>query len=201
LFFNGGSALIFNPRKNGAAKVVMNNLIAPSAAALFAGFFKGRITGTHSYVTRYDVGTICNGIIVGLVASTASCDRTDPWASVVIGIVGALFYSIGVLLIDKYHIDDPLEASPVHLGGGSWGIICVAFFDTENGLFYNPKQGIKLLGVQLLGLLAIIAWVSFWSITLFLTLKRFNLFRVPKEIEIVGLDIAEMGGVNEEIYS
>ena len=77
----------------------MNNLIAPASAALFAGFFKGRITGTHSYVTRYDVGTICNGIIVGLVASTASCDGTEPWASVIIGIVGALFYSIGVLLI------------------------------------------------------------------------------------------------------
>jgi hypothetical protein len=32
-------------------------------------------------------------------------------------------------------------------------------------------------------------------------LNRFHLFRVPKEIEIMGLDIAEMGGVNEEIYS
>jgi len=129
LFFNGGSALIFNKRKNGPAKVIMCNLIAPSTAALFAGFFKGRITGTHSYVTRYDVGTICNGIIVGLVASTASCDATEPWASVFIGIIAALFYSIGVLLIDKFHIDDPLEASPVHLGGGSWGVLCVGIFN------------------------------------------------------------------------
>lgn len=201
LFFNGGSALIFNKRKNGPAKVIMNNLIAPSTAALFAGFFKGRITGTHSYVTRYDVGTICNGIIVGLVASTASCDATEPWASVIIGIVGAFFYSVGVLLIDKYHIDDPLEASPVHLGGGSWGIICVAFFHTEKGLFYNPAEGIKLLGIQLLGLFAIIAWVAFWSILLFSILNKYKLFRVPKEIEIMGLDIAEMGGVNEEIYA
>ncbi len=178
----------------------MNNLIAPSSAALFAGFFKGRITGTHSYVTRYDVGTICNGIIVGLVSSTASCDATEPWASVFIGIIGALFYSIGVLLIEKFHIDDPLEASPVHLGGGSWGVLCVAFFNTEKGLFYNPKEGIKLLGIQLIGLIAIIIWVSFWSLIIFNTLNKFNLFRVPKEIEIMGLDIAEMGGVSEEIY-
>lgn len=125
----------------------MNNLIAPSSAALFAGFFKGRITGTHSYVTRYDVGTICNGIIVGLVASTASCDATEPWASVIIGIVGALFYSIGVLLIDKFNIDDPLEASPVHLGGGSWGVLCVGIFNIDNGLIYNPRAGIKLFGI------------------------------------------------------
>ena len=44
-------------------------------------------------------------------------------------------------------------------------------------------------------------WVSFWSILLFSVLNRFGLFRVPKEIEIMGLDIAEMGGVNEDVYS
>lgn len=32
-------------------------------------------------------------------------------------------------------------------------------------------------------------------------LNKFKLFRVPKEIEIMGLDIAEMGGVPEEIYA
>ena len=143
LFFNGGSAIIFSPRKSGAAKVIMNNLIAPASAALFAGYFKGRITGTYSYVEKYDVATVCNGIIVGLVASTASCDGTEPWASVIIGIVGALFYSIGVLLINKFGIDDPLEASPVHLGGGSWGTLCVGLFNQDIGLFYNPKEGIK----------------------------------------------------------
>jgi ammonium transporter, Amt family len=201
LFFNGGSAVIFSERKNGAAKVIMNNLIAPASAALFAAFFKARITGTYSYVEQFDVGTICNGIIVGLVASTASCDGTEPWASVIIGCVAALIYSIGVLLINKFGIDDPLEASPVHLGGGAWGTLVVGLFNQDKGLFYNPSEGIKLLGIQALGLVSIIVWVSFWSILLFSTLNRFNLFRVPKEIEIMGLDIAEMGGVNEEIYS
>ena len=80
---------------------------------------------------------------MGLVASTASCDGTEPWASVIIGIVGALFYSIGVLLINKFGIDDPLEASPVHLGGGCWGTLCVGLFNQDIGLFYNPKEGIK----------------------------------------------------------
>ena len=179
----------------------MNNLIAPASAALFAAFFKARITGTYSYVEQFDVGTICNGIIVGLVASTASCDGTEPWASVIIGCVAALIYSIGVLLINKFGIDDPLEASPVHLGGGAWGTLVVGLFNQDKGLFYNPSEGIKLLGVQALGLVSIIIWVSFWSILLFSTLNRLNLFRVSKEIEIMGLDIAEMGGVNEEIYS
>jgi Amt family ammonium transporter len=109
----------------------MNNVISASSAGLFAGFFKGRIVGTHTFVTRFDVGTLCNGIIVGLVSCTASCDKIEPWAAFIIGIVGAFIYSCGVLIINKLGIDDPLEASPVHLGGGTWGVICVAFFNNE----------------------------------------------------------------------
>lgn len=139
LFFNGGSAQIMSKRKNGPAKVVMNNVISASSAGLFAGFFKQRIVGTHTFVTRYDVGTLCNGIIVGLVSSTASCDKVEPWAAFIIGIIGALIYSLGCLAISKLNIDDPLEASPVHLGGGTWGVICVAFFNNEIGMFYNPS--------------------------------------------------------------
>lgn len=32
-------------------------------------------------------------------------------------------------------------------------------------------------------------------------MKRFNLLRVPKEIEIIGMDISELGGVSEEVYA
>ena len=39
-----------------------------------------------------------------------------------------------------------------------------------------------------------------WAAPLFLTMKKFNLFRVPKEVEIIGLDISELGGVNEDVY-
>lgn len=201
LFFNGGSAIIFNPRKSAPAKVIMNNVISASSAGLFAGFFKQRIVGTHSFVTRFDVGTLCNGIIVGLVSSTASCDKTEPWSAFIIGIIGALIYSLGCLTINKLNIDDPLEASPVHLGGGTWGVICVAFFNNELGLFYDPGRGIKQLGLQALGAVAIFLWVSFLSIPLFLILNKLNLFRVPKEIEIIGLDISEMGGLSDDMYS
>lgn len=32
-------------------------------------------------------------------------------------------------------------------------------------------------------------------------MKRFDLLRVPKEIEIIGMDISELGGVSEDTYS
>lgn len=77
----------------------MVNVISASSAGLFAGFFKQRIVGTHSFVTRFDVGTMCNGIIVGLVSVTASCNQIEVWAAFIIGIIGALFYSVGCLLL------------------------------------------------------------------------------------------------------
>ena len=102
-----------------------------------------------------------------MVASTAGCDAIAPWASVIVGAVAAIIYSFGVVIIDKLHIDDPLEASPVHLGGGIWGTLVVAIFNQEKGLLYDPKEGIKLLAIQVIGLLAIFLWVSFWSILIF----------------------------------
>lgn len=143
LFFNGGSAPIFFPRKNGPAKVIMINVVSASAGGLFAVFVKPRIVGTYSFVTRYDTGTLCNGIIVGLVSCTASCDKIEVWSAFIIGTVGSLFYSLGCLLLKNTGIDDPLEASAVHLGGGTWGVLAVAFFNTERGLFYNGTLGIK----------------------------------------------------------
>ena len=146
LFFNGGSAVIFNPRKNGPAKVIMINVLSAAAGGLFAVFVKPRICGTYSFVSRYDPGTLCNGIIVGLVSCTASCDKIEVWSGFVIGTIGASFYSVGCLLLAYFHIDDPLEASAVHLGGGLWGVLAVAFFNNEVGIFYSGIQGFRQLG-------------------------------------------------------
>lgn len=99
LFFNGGSALIFNERKSAPAKVIMCNVISGAAGGLFAVFFKPRICGTYSYVSQYDPGTICNGIIVGLVSCTGSCDKIEVWSAFIIGTVGSTFYSVGCLLL------------------------------------------------------------------------------------------------------
>lgn len=79
--------------------------------------------------------------------------------------------------------------------------MAVSLFNNEIGLFYNGTTGIKQVGLQLLGAVSIAAWVTLITVPFFLTMKRFDLLRVPKEIEVVGLDISELGGVSEEVYS
>ena len=77
LFFNGGSTMnMFAPRSEGAAKIMMNTLIAGSTGGLVSSFLKPLIMGTYSSSNRYDVGALTNGILAGLVSITGACDRT-----------------------------------------------------------------------------------------------------------------------------
>ena len=76
LFFNGGSTFtMFAPRKNGASKVIMITMLSGYTAGLVSKFLKPFVMGTYSHSSRYDVGALANGILVGLVAVTGVCDR------------------------------------------------------------------------------------------------------------------------------
>ena len=77
----------------------------------------------------------------------------------------------------KLKVDDPVGAVAVHFGNGVLGTICVGLFacgtDTmpeAQGLFYGG--GFHLLGVQLLGLLAIGAWTAVTMCITFFIIKR-----------------------------
>lgn len=35
------------------------------------------------------------------------------------------------------HIDDPLDAFPVHAGGGTVSVLVVGWFDRDLGIFYG----------------------------------------------------------------
>lgn len=53
----------------------------------------------------------------------------------------------------------------------------------------------------MLGAGSIALWVTAITVPFFLLMKKLDLLRVPKEIEVVGLDISELGGVSEEVYT
>jgi ammonia channel protein AmtB len=62
-----------------------------------------------------------------------------PIAAGAIGILSAIFYmSLSTLLL-KIRVDDPLEATGVHAGGGLAGLIGAALF-MNNGLAYGLYQ-------------------------------------------------------------
>ena len=133
-----------------------------------------------------------NGALAGLVAITAGCDTVTPGGAVIIGAVAGVILVFGVEFIDqKLRIDDPVGAVSVHGLGGAAGTLMVGLFSTNGGLFYGG--GAHLLGVQALGVLAVMAWAMGTGFILFKILKSTIGLRVSRRIEEEGLDIYEHG--------
>jgi len=139
-----------------------------------------------------DVSMTLNGSLAGLVAITAGCDVVSPVGAFFIGLIAAFVVVFGIEFIDKtLKIDDPVGAIGVHGFCGATGTILVGLFSLDKGLFYG--HGASFLGVQLIGVVAVIAWVAITMTILFNVIKATVGLRVSKEEEITGLDIEEHG--------
>ena len=201
---------------NGAAAVTVEELgsifvtttIAPAIATVVCMVF------TWIKYGKPDVSMCLNASLAGLVAITAGCDVCDAFGSIIIGAVAGLLVVFGVWFLDyKLHIDDPVGAVAVHCLNGIWGTIAVGFFATEtapayargygDGVAYGANQiageglfyggGFKLLGIQLLGVLCIIAFTAVTITLTFMAIRAIFGLRVSEEEEITGLDVTEHG--------
>jgi len=118
-------------------------------------------------------------------------------------IAGVLYLAVSNLLI-RLKLDDVVDAVPVHLGGGVWGILAVgllseptlteqAFGTSQHpGFFYSLSEGhsdARLLACQVIGLLFVIGWNLVTMTPFFLALNAANLLRTHAVEEIVGLDM------------
>lgn len=149
-----------------------------------------------------------NGCLTGLVAITAGCATVDTWAAVVIGFFAGLFYLLGSKLLIRLRIDDAVDAIPVHMIGGAWGVISTGLFSNpqrmevaygrgeHGGWFYEWSSGgdFTFLGIQLIGVVMIFVWTSIMMGIYFYVLNMFGLFRISKLEEEVGMDISRHKG-------
>lgn len=111
--------------------------ISSAFSAFVSVIIKPFLMGTtHKRSTKYDCLTLCNGALVGMVAISGVVDGVENWGAVIIGAISAVWYVLTVLLLDFFHIDDPLEVVPVHLAGGIWGLWATGFFFTTRGALF-----------------------------------------------------------------
>ena len=196
--FNCGSTVtISGDNTNLIGKIGMNTSISAAAGGftcfMFNYFYVSstKKVGDQDYEI-YSMTSLCNGILAGLVGITAGCDAVASWAAFVIGIIAAFIYIGYNKLISWLKIDDPLDACPIHMGAGSWGVVAVGWFHTEKGILYGESA--KLFGVNLLGVVVIFAWTGFWTIACFYVLKCFDLHRLSEKDEETGIDTKYCGG-------
>ena len=69
---------------------------------------------SYSFDGLQDLSSMSNGILAGLVSITAPCSATEPWAALVIGMIGGVVYYFACKLLDKLEVDDVVLAIPVH---------------------------------------------------------------------------------------
>lgn len=188
--FNPGSSLE-------AATYVGHTALTTNLAACTA-------TIVTMFVTWYrygkpDISMTLNGTLAGLVAITAGCHVIDYYGSIIVGAVSGVLVVFGIELLDKkFHIDDPVGAVGVHCLNGIWGTIAVGLFATKTpvtsavtGLFYGG--GFKQLGIQLLGITAVVLWVGITSFIMFKVIAKTMGLRASAQEELGGLDIGEHG--------
>ena len=137
-----------------------------------------------------DISMTLNGSLAGLVAVTAGCDVVTPTGAFFIGLIAAFVVVFGIEFVDQVlKIDDPVGAVGVHCFCGAVGTLLTGLFDKENGVFYGG--GFHMLGIQLLGVVSVILWVTITMVIVFNLLKHTIGLRASVEEETKGLDVTE----------
>ena len=175
--FNGGSQLALGAAADavGMSHVLVNTNLAAAAGVMASLACSKRILG------RTDLVAGLNGAIAGLVSITAGPDLVDHHWAVIIGAIGGIICTLGMKFLETVKLDDVVGAVPAHLFAGIWGTLVVSAVGDGN------------FGVQLLGVVAIGAFVFLTSLLLWKLLDLAIGARVSTKVEQLGQDIGELG--------
>ena len=188
--FNGGSTVSME----GDSIVAAGNIFVTTNLAAAVSTVTVMIITWIRY-KKPDISMTLNGSLAGLVAITAGCDAVNPFGAFFIGLIAGFAVVFGIEFIDKVlKVDDPVGAVGVHGVCGALGTILVGLFSVSDGLLYG--HGFGQLGVQALGVVSVMAYVSIAMIIVFSLIKKTVGLRADKEEEIRGLDITEHGLVS-----
>ena len=181
--FNGGSALA----ANGTAVLAMfNTHLAASGAAIvwmMIEYFK---------TSKFSTVSLASGALAGLVAVTPAAGFVEPWAALIMGAISSVACFFVLSWRSNSKVDESLDAISIHGTGGILGAILTGIFATigSSGLLLgNPGQ----IWIQTVGVLVTIGYSFVVTIALAWVLNKLIGFRVPQDVEYVGLDISQHG--------
>ncbi|GLT08882.1 ammonium transporter [Sulfitobacter porphyrae] len=176
--FNGASQLAMGTLEDvdAVAQIFANTNMAAAAGAVAA------LILTQVLYRKVDLTMVLNGALAGLVSITAGPLDPTLFGALWIGAVGGVIVVFAVPFLDKLKIDDVVGAIPVHLVAGFWGTLVVPVY-TDGTSFVT----------QIIGFVAIGAFVFISSFIVFSILKAVMGIRVSEEAEIQGLDTTELG--------
>ena len=185
--FNGGSTLSFDDQ---SPRIIVQTILAGTTGLLSAG-----ILGWY-YNKMPRVETMINGSLAGLVSITAGCNVMSTPSAALIGAIGGAVMLLATNLMNRWHIDDGVDAVAIHGACGAWGTLSVALFGQLDVLGTGLSRYAQL-GVQLLGVGVGFVWAFGVSYILLSLLNRITPLRVTVEEEELGLNVSEHGAKTE----
>ena len=212
--FNPGSALLLDNENVGviAAHAAVSTALSGAMGGISALFTNLYIEERRTGEPNFSLVMAMNGSLSGLVAVTSGCALMEPWSALITGLVAGWLYMFSSSLLIRFRIDDAVDAIPVHMACGIWGMIATGLFASPRkmelaygnsehvGLFFSWGRGssdASLLGCQILCILFIIGWTLFTMMPFFIWLNYKGWLRSDSLEELVGLDISYHGEINE----
>jgi ammonium transporter, Amt family len=186
--FNAGSAL----GANGLAALAFVNTHVSAAAGAFSWVFiewwqRGRPTM---------LGFV-SGLVAGLVAITPAAGYVSVLAGMCIGLLAGIACYGAVLLKERLHYDDSLDAFGVHGVGGILGALLTGVFAQKalnaagnDGMLYGRSEQ---LWWQLVGVVAAGAYAAVMTYVILKLVDKLIGLRVERDEEREGLDATQHG--------
>jgi Amt family ammonium transporter len=193
--FNAGSTLAGSDFRIGV--VATNTMLAGGAAAFSSWLYMWFRYG------KPDISMSANGLLAGLVAITAPCAFVTSLSAVVIGAIAGVLVCLSVFFIERVlKVDDPVGAVSVHGVNGAWGVLALGLFadgtygdglngvsGAVKGLFYGDSSQFV---AQVIGTVTNVVFVFVVMFVFFKVLDMIIPLRVDPELELEGLDQAEV---------
>ena len=182
--FNAGSALA----SDGAAGMAM--LVTHIGAA--CGSLAWMVSEWVKFGKPSVLG-IATGMVAGLGTITPASGFVGPGGAIVIGLAaGTVCFFATMTLKRKLMIDDSLDVFPVHGVGGMLGTLLTGVFVSAGLGGMGLPEGVSMgqqVGVQVLGIVATIAWCGVVTLVLLKVINAVSPLRVTAEEETEGLDL------------
>ncbi len=195
--FNPGSTLAGTDLR--ISVVAVNTMLASAtgamAATLWMWWFRTK---------KPDPSMMANGMLAGLVAITGPSAFVSAGGASIIGLISGVLVVESVFFFDRKKIDDPVGAISVHGVNGAFGCLSLGLFadgtygdgwngvsGTVRGLFYGGGMG--QFWAELIGVITCFLTLAVLAYVVYQIAEKLVGNRVPKEAEIEGLDIPEMG--------
>jgi ammonium transporter, Amt family len=187
--FYGACLVIASTSFPGWANIYLSPTTLGSITMVITMGFAGGFTGGY-FASRGDPFWTISGGLAGVIGVSAGADVYAPTMAYLLSMLTAvLAYYAGQYIEYRQRVDDAVGAVAVHGVSGFLGMLWVGIFAAGYPTGINNVE--SSIGGQLMGMATFLPLGFLTGYAASWILKRLNLLRVPAEVEIEGLDLAE----------